>query len=228
MSISMSTSETTSETNLLETPAERRRRRVRDEIIDAAERVFREEGPEGLSIRRLADEIDYSPSAIYKYFASKTELMTCLKEAFFERLIKRIEEVTSNPDRPKERIIRDCVETYIHTAIERPHHYIAAFSSLDEEGDPAPAFKEACPESSRMKAYEALLDQVNQGVEAGLFRRDLPRDLTAKSLWSSMHGLALLMIHIPGFGEMDIGGRPVSRDQFIQFHADLLARGLSA
>ena len=65
-----------------QTPASRRREKVRQTILEAAERVFAEEGYEGLSIRRLAEEIDYSPSAIYKYFASKTELVGCLKEAF--------------------------------------------------------------------------------------------------------------------------------------------------
>ena len=72
-----------------ETPADRRRSRVRESIISAAERVFAKEGEEGLSIRRLADEIDYSPSAIYKYFGSKEELIDELKEAFFERLLER-------------------------------------------------------------------------------------------------------------------------------------------
>ena len=40
------------------TPAERRRLKVRGAIIDAAERVFALEGESGLSIRRLAEEID--------------------------------------------------------------------------------------------------------------------------------------------------------------------------
>ena len=57
-------------------PAERRRLRVRGAILDAAEKVFAEEGETGLSIRRIADEIDYSPAAIYKYFSSYSSYTT--------------------------------------------------------------------------------------------------------------------------------------------------------
>ena len=71
----------------LHTPAERRRIRVRGAILEAAERVFAVEGEAGLSIRRIADEIDYSPAAIYKYFGSKDELIDELKEAFFGRIL---------------------------------------------------------------------------------------------------------------------------------------------
>ena len=53
---------------------------MRGAILEAAERVFSVEGEAGLSIRRLAEEIDYSPSAIYKYFGSKDELVDELKE----------------------------------------------------------------------------------------------------------------------------------------------------
>ncbi len=53
------------------TPAERRRLKVRDAIIEAAEDLFTKEGEQGISMRRLAEAIDYSPAAIYKYFDSK-------------------------------------------------------------------------------------------------------------------------------------------------------------
>ena len=68
---------------LEQTPATRRRNKVREAILAAAERMFAKEGESGLSIRRLAEEIDYSPSAIYKYFGSKEELLEELKDSFF-------------------------------------------------------------------------------------------------------------------------------------------------
>ena len=64
-------------------PAERRRHKIRARILSAAEQVFAREGVDGLSIRRLAENIDYSPAAIYKYFKSKDELVDELKETFF-------------------------------------------------------------------------------------------------------------------------------------------------
>jgi AcrR family transcriptional regulator len=65
------------------TPAERRRLKVRDAIIGAAEEIFAEEGEAGLSMRRIAERIDYSPAALYKYFDSKEALFQEIREGFF-------------------------------------------------------------------------------------------------------------------------------------------------
>lgn len=212
-----------------ETPAERRRRRVRDAIITAADRVFAKEGVEGLSIRRLAEEIDYSPSAIYKYFASKTELLTVLKEAFFEDLIAEIDKVKQRENQPLSECVRESVATYVQTALKRPHHYAAAFSGTDDVSDwnaEIETHDEEAP-SFRMRALAMLHELVGMCVEEGLFRRDVRVALAAKSLWASMHGLAVLMIHLPGFGTRMLDDGPgMTREEFISYHSDLIIRGL--
>lgn len=226
----MSISVTQSEVIGLETPAERRRRRVRDAIIDAAERVFAKEGPEGLSIRRLAEEIDYSPSAIYKYFASKTELVTTLKEAFFEGLIDKIEEVKARPDLSLSECVRESIATYVRAALLRPHHYAAAFSGLGVEID-FEDLKECEPEGCstfREKAFLMLHELVVECVDSGLFRQDIQIGPATKSLWASMHGLAMLMIHLPGYGSSFFDGETMDQAEFIRYHSDLVARGLEA
>ena len=55
-------------------PAERRRLRVREAILDAAERVFAQEGEAGLSIRRIADEIE---ERACRHVQSSTTLPLC-------------------------------------------------------------------------------------------------------------------------------------------------------
>ena len=212
-----------------ETPAQRRRRRVRDDIIEAAERVFLSEGPSGLSIRRLAEEIDYSPSAIYKYFASKTELVDCLKDAFFERLIEKLDAVIQEPGREPNGLTRECIVSYIQTGLEKPHHYVAAFSGTDELMPEADAKAELFDDmlgTSRMRAFEMLLEQIQLGIDSTLFRPELHPVMAAKSLWASMHGLTLLMIHLPGFCEAFPEQEQVTPEAFLAFHADMLVRGL--
>ncbi len=218
------------DTSFSETPAERRRRRVRDAIITAAEKVFAEEGAEGLSIRRLAEEIDYSPSAIYKYFSSKTELLTVLKEAFFEDLVAEIEVVRQKPDQSSSKCARESISIYVQTALRRPHHYAAAFSGTDDTSDWEKEMTESGGGeeiSYRMKALQMLQELVASCVEEGLFRQDLKIPAAAKSLWASMHGLATLMIHLPGFGTKTLeDGETFTQIEFIDFHADLIVRGL--
>ena len=214
----------------VESPASRRRRKVRDSIIEAAERVFATEGLEGLSIRRLADEIDYSPSAIYKYFSSKTELVGCLKEAFFDRLIRNIEIAMDAEKEPDFVFVRDCVRTYVKTALEKPHHYEAAFSGASQSStqDKRLAEESDFGEPNHSIAFNMLCNQINRGVEAGLFRNDLNCHLTAKSVSVSMHGLAMFLINMPGVCEVLLDGSVMDTQDFIDFHADIMVRGLLA
>lgn len=230
MKVSMADDSNTSNGSNVETPAERRRRRVRDAIIEAAERVFAEEGPEGLSIRRLAEEIDYSPSAIYKYFSSKTELVDVLQEAFFEGLVANIEKVKSRPDMDLSQCVRESVSTYVRTALERPHHYVAAFTEIGEpkEVSDFDSYLQEVEGTFRHRAFIMLFELVGESVKAGLFRKDLAIGPASKSLWASMHGLAMLMIHLPSFGTSFLNGETMEQDEFIRFHSDQIVRGLEA
>ncbi|MEO1101873.1 MAG: TetR/AcrR family transcriptional regulator [Pseudomonadota bacterium] len=208
-------------------PAERRRRRVREAILSAAERVFAVEGEAGLSIRRLADEIDYSPAAIYKYFGSKNELVDELKEAFFERILGKIDDQRSSTEAYPARA-RSCLATYVRTALEKPHHYAAAFSSIEadteEHNETEPADHHA---SNKGRAFQYLSELVKEGIYAGHFRAELKPDEAAKALWASCHGLAMMMSHISDFPAMP-HEPPQDRDAFIDYHSDLLIRGLEA
>ncbi len=211
-------------------PAERRRQKVRGAILEAAERVFSNEGEAGLSIRRLAEEIDYSPSAIYKYFGSKDELVEELKEAFFGRLMESIDpediQVMSFDQR-----VRRCFRTYIEVASERPHHYVAAFSSLGsvdavtaKSGD-----WDSFAQTRKGQAFLTVASLVQEGQAAGVFDPSRDPILAAKSLWASMHGLALLLIHLPGFPSMLPGtSSPVSNEQFTAFHVEMMVRSLQS
>ncbi len=192
---------------------------MRDSILAAAEKVFAREGQAGLSIRRLADEIDYSPAAIYKYFGSKDELIDELKESFFERILAQVHRIRDT-ELPFQERARDCVATYVRTALEKPHHYLAAFAG--EASLPA----ESAAQSNKHQAFAALQDMVQEGVDCGAFRADLDPRRAAKSVWAASHGLALLMAHMPFFPQMRSDEAPGSRDDFIAFHADIVMRGL--
>lgn len=208
-------------------PAERRRRRVREAILTAAERVFAEEGEAGLSIRRLADEIDYSPAAIYKYFGSKNELVDELKEAFFERILVRIDDQRTSAEAYPSRA-RNCLTTYVRTALEKPHHYAAAFSGIKAESencdDAMPADFDA---SNKGHAFLFLSELVKEGIDTGHFRAELEPEQAAKALWAASHGLAMMMSHMNHFMTMP-HQPPQDRDTFIDYYSDLLIRGLEA
>ncbi len=207
-------------------PAERRRNKIRARILTAAEQVFAREGAAGLSIRRLAENIDYSPAAIYKYFKSKDELVDELKETFFELILENVHRITEKSTPFAERA-RDCVATYVQIATEKPYHYAAAFAGeAVPEGpvDGEPGFDT----SKKGRAFNVLRGMIAEGVEIGAFRSDIDPSLAAKSVWASMHGLTMMIVHIPTFPAFKPDQTTLAREDFIQFHADQVIRGLEA
>jgi AcrR family transcriptional regulator len=65
---------------------ERDREAVRRSILDAARELFVSEGYRNVSIRKIAEKIEYSPAAIYGYFPSKDDIFYALAEEGFRLL----------------------------------------------------------------------------------------------------------------------------------------------
>src|SRR6266704_2957044 len=65
---------------------ERDREAVRRAILDAARELFVAEGFRNVSIRKIAERIEYSPAAIYSYFPSKDDIFFALAEEGFRLL----------------------------------------------------------------------------------------------------------------------------------------------
>ncbi|MAP48246.1 MAG: TetR family transcriptional regulator [Oceanicaulis sp.] len=212
-------------------PAERRRREVRDAIIHAAETIFTEEGEAGLSMRRIAERIDYSPAALYKYFDSKEALFREIRESFFERLHDRMKAVSEAVD-DGPMLGTACIRAYVETGLEQPGHYKLAFSSFPDIDDN--------PEETYAYAAAEFLDQmIKQGMEQGWFR-SVDLKLAAKSVWASAHGLTQLAVAIPQFpcslpvfsdeerapDELTDEYVRAELDRLIRFHGEVILRGL--
>ena len=201
------------------TPAERRRVKMRDAIIAAAEKVFAREGAEGVSIRRIANLIDYSPAAIYKYFKSKDDLQDAMREAFFERLVAKMSDVDLSQPVTTD-LVKDCLMQYTELGLEHPHHYMMAFSGVSP--------KEKTEEDTyAFQAYRWLTEVIVRGQNEGAFRKTDPV-ATASSIWASMHGFTMLCVHLPNFPNGIVGAEHLSREGTMAFHAETVARGLSA
>src|SRR2546423_14651240 len=68
---------------------ERDREAIRRSILDAARELFVNEGYRNVSIRKIAEKIEYSPAAIYGYFPSKDDIFYSLAEEGFRLLHNR-------------------------------------------------------------------------------------------------------------------------------------------
>src|SRR5580765_6562626 len=94
---------------------EREREELRTKILDAARELFAKEGYEAVSMRRIAEAIEYSPTAIYVHFKDKAELMRELCHEDFSKLDAGNPDALETTD-PVERI-RALGRMYIHFGV---------------------------------------------------------------------------------------------------------------
>ena len=69
---------------------EREKEDMRRLILNAARKLFLEQGYEKTSIRNIADAIEYSPATIYLYYKDKNELLFALHEEAFLKLMEEL------------------------------------------------------------------------------------------------------------------------------------------
>jgi Fe2+ or Zn2+ uptake regulation protein len=115
---------------------------------------------------------------------------------------------------------RACLTGYVLTALEKPQHYLAAFSSV-LEGQHA-----ISDSSNKARAFEFLIEMVREGQSLGLVVEALDRVAVAKMLWCCIHGAASLMAHMPTFPEGEPCPISLDRNDFLQQHAEFILNGL--
>jgi len=171
---------------------EREKSETRDKILDAARELFVTEGYEGVSMRRVAEKIEYSPTAIYVYFADKNELFHELCRQDFARL-QEVMQSAEMPADPVERL-RQIGRSYIQFGVRFPNHYVFMFMTphLPQEPDEEDREIMGNPEED---AYAMLKWAVQEAINAGSFRQGVQdAELVSQTLWASVHGVISLNI----------------------------------
>ncbi len=173
---------------------ERGREALRLGILDAAGRLLAEEGPQALSMRRVAREVNASTQVLYTMFGGKDGLANELFLEGFARLAGA-HGAASRLEDPL-RHIYDRAEAYFENALANPNYYRVMFS------DAIPGFRPSEETLAKTwRTFDALSEAVRECALAGLFARKVaeePRE-AALSLWSAAHGVVSLRLagHLP-------------------------------
>lgn len=192
---------------------EREREEVRRKILDAAQELFATEGYERVTMRRIAQAIEYSPTTIYLHFKDKDELVQRLCQENFVKLI-RVLSAQGTPADPAD-AIRQMGLGYARFGLKYPNHYRFMFLTPFAHGhQPSPAGQQA---------FELLRNVVAKAIESGRFRR-APVDTVAQVLWANLHGAVSLLIT---YGADKFPGCPAAPD-LVEQVIEIGLRGLAA
>jgi AcrR family transcriptional regulator len=167
---------------------EREREEVRGLILDAARELFAAEGVEAVTMRRIADRIEYSPTAIYFHFRDKEALISELCDCDFRAFAQSFGEIATIPD-PVARL-RAAGEAYVRFGLEHPSHY--RFMFMTPKPVESKSLERGNPEED---AYAFLKMIVAELAARGKLRDDAGDvDLASQVIWSGVHGLVSLEI----------------------------------
>jgi AcrR family transcriptional regulator len=200
---------------------ERVKSETRDKILDAARELFVTEGYEGVSMRKLAEKIEYSPTAIYVYFADKEDLFHQLCNEDFARLAE-VFQSSAMPLDPLARL-REIGRIYVEFGIRYPNHYKLMFMTPHPCGDLNEEDQQirGNPEKD---AYALLKLTVEQALAAGRFRNDVAdAELICQTVWAAVHGV--ISLHIAKCNDGWVDWRSI--EQRTNVMLDAILRGLT-
>ena len=169
------------------TPSEKRHARTRQAIINAARAILLKDGIDALSMRSLAEKVDYSPAALYKYFDSKEKILDALREEGWQRSAE-MQRTALDPRAPIIEQLYTSGSVYLQFARQYPELYHLMFN-VSESGP-----QQSLSEITADPNFAGLSNLVRQGVENG--ELELPPGTTPESLrwqaWFMTHGIAML------------------------------------
>ena len=152
-------------------------------LLDTASSLLEREGPEALTMRRIASEAGCSTSVLYTMFGGKAGITDALWREGFERLGVALDQAAGAD--PLQRLAA-MGRAYRANALANRSYYAVMF------GRPIPGF-EPSPEAyeESLRPLRALADAVSDCLDAGVFRAEDPMHI-AGVLWAATHGAVSL------------------------------------
>lgn len=182
------------------TRKERQKEELRTKILEVSRQIVVNEGIAALTIRRVAKEVEYSPGALYLYFANREAIVAELGKQGLGLLLgylRKSEKITDPAAR-----LKALAQDYVSFAAENPETYQLVFmlnravtlTVFHGEGSKDGAHSAAGEEAFALLVQPFALLKANNPA----WKRKDPLQC-AEVLWSCLHGIAALGISCGNF-----------------------------
>jgi len=164
--------------------------KLRDEILDAAEKLLRRTGdPDAVSIRMITDAVGCTAPSIYRHFPDKATLIYEVCERHFDALHAVFEQRCGGIEDPVE-ALHEAAHAYLDFGVEHPEAFRVMFLTRDA-GEAAGLSPATLEEAARTDAsFGILAAMVERVMEVGVIRSDDPLRV-AVDLWTICHGVTV-------------------------------------
>ncbi len=178
----------------------REKEHLRRRILDAAREILLKEGCDCLTMRKVAEKIEYTPTTIYLHFQDKEELIGTVCDETFEGLLRVLERVQKEHSEPLKRLRAGC-RAYVDFGLENPELYRVTFLTAMPhlaQHDPKVLEELAQRHPAGFKAFDFLREAVAGCTKDGILRK-MDAETGAQAIWASIHGIVSLLIVKPFF-----------------------------
>jgi AcrR family transcriptional regulator len=162
-------------------------------LLTSATEILEREGPDALSVRRIAAAAGVAPMGVYNHFESKFGIVEALWVQGFERLRDAMDSIGDILD-PYD-ALRECGRRYRALALANPMVYQIMFLRAVPGFEPSDRALEISSQ-----AFDALVNAVERAMAAGVLAEGPPADV-AHIIWSNVHGWVSLELVGMGFVE---------------------------
>ncbi len=169
----------------------------RAEILAAAERIFVEHGYEGATIRKIADEVGLSSTALYMHFPDKGAILQEISRQAFETLRAANDRAMAQSG-PAEDRLRRMMRAYVEFGFDNPNAYRLVYMTRPAELQEGPQSSARELGTELFRSFERVVEELEA---AGRLRVDART--AAQALWAGGHGVVSLMISKPYFDWVD-------------------------
>ena len=167
---------------------EREKEQRRNDIIDAAEKVFFKKGLNNSTMDEVAEEAELSKGTLYLYFKSKEEIYFEIKLRAIRILNGMFKESISENKTGFE----NCMEigkTYV-AFLNNYNNYFRVMVYFESNDCRVCEFKDKCENFFKEdNPLNSFIQIINQGIEDGTIRDDIPANVLAQTLWAQTNGI---------------------------------------
>jgi AcrR family transcriptional regulator len=188
------------------------REQIKKKIFDAASDIIIAEGFEKLSIRKIADRIEYSPGVIYNYFKDKNEIIKLIIAENIQRICDSMLSLELQKMEPKAALELGLTK-FATAMLENRQQYKAIMLS----GINLSLFREDNSETNRLRGL--LINVLSTGKNSGVFYVQ-NEGITSMLLIAAIFGLINTLIQEKLEDEQ-------MQAMLIKSHVEILVRGVS-
>ncbi len=174
---------------------QREKERRRNDIIDAAERVFFSSGLENATMDDVAEQAELSKGTLYIYFKSKEDLYLAITKRGLDILTSMFEKVSAPASLGIEKIY--AIGQAYRDFSKKHTDYFQAMAYFDlrikEISDESPNAKLSIEQGK--KVLTICAEAIQCGIEDGTIRSDIDPKKTAIVLWGQTNGILQLILN---------------------------------